>query len=530
MDPYNTFTTRLTVGDNTMEPRDDKEHEEHRGHDSPPEGEHATRNDDQSSSPQVIGTDDRAITPGPANDPDGISHPDRTMAIETSQIRGPDEAFNPHFVMVPIESDRPPRDRSGAGDGGKRANENGEEKGRKSQGGQDGHAQKDQSNPKEDRNDDQDGSGDRHEEKKRGHSSQTPSLTRILLYSGLVALVCGIAGAWGYSYFFGSTKSGDQKSSGRDSNSGKDSDSNKKSDSSKSSDSSKKDTDSGKLLQAQAAWMDAVKELRQARAAEQAARSSEEETKAVLDFFKRTLLSAGRPGDVSLAEAFWAGGQGKDVTLRKAVDVTESQVAEAFADRPLGEASVREMLGLAYLSLGDTAQAVKEYERAFALREAMQGANHPDTAACRNQLAVVYRLAGRPAEGGRLFDRNPNSPAHAAALAVRGSTLLVEKKPAEAELELRECLTIRQKIQPDDWTTFETKSMLGEALLDQKKFIEAEPLLLSGYEGMKQREDTIPSQDKPRLTKALQRLVKLYEAWGKKGEAIRWRKELEAAV
>ena len=95
-----------------------------------------------------------------------------------------------------------------------------------------------------------------------------------------------------------------------------------------------------------------------------------------------------------------------------------------------------------------------------------------------------------------------------------------EKKPAEAELKLRECLTIRQKIQPDDWTTFDTKSMLGEALLDQKKFADAEPLLLSGYEGMKQREDTIPSQEKPRLTKALERLVKLYEAWGKKDEAI----------
>ena len=46
---------------------------------------------------------------------------------------------------------------------------------------------------------------------------------------------------------------------------------------------------------------------------------------------------------------------------------------------------------------------------------------------------------------------------------------------------------------------------------------------------MKQREDTIPSQDKPRLTKALERLVKLYEAWGKNDKAMKWRKELETA-
>ncbi len=217
------------------------------------------------------------------------------------------------------------------------------------------------------------------------------------------------------------------------------------------------------------------------------------------------------------------------MTLRKALDSTESQVAEAFADRPLAEAAIREMLGLANLSLGDPARAVTQYERALALRETMQGVDHPETAACRNQLAVAYRLAGRTAEAGRLFDLSPNSPDHASALAVRGSMLLLQKKPAEAELRLRECLTIRRKIQPGDWTTFDTESILGEALLDQKKTAEAEPMLLSGYEGLKQREDAIPSQDKPRLTRAVGRLVKLYEAWGKPDKAMKWRKELELA-
>jgi hypothetical protein len=158
----------------------------------------------------------------------------------------------------------------------------------------------------------------------------------------------------------------------------------------------------------------------------------------------------------------------------------------------------------------------------------MLGANHPDTADCRNKLAVAYRLAGRTADAGRLFDYNLHSPTHAAALAVRGAMLLSQKKPAEAELKLRECLTIRQKVQPDDWTTFDTKSMLGEALLDQKKYADAEPLLLSGYKGMKEREANIPSQDKPRFTKALERLVQLYEAWSKPDKAAGWRKELKS--
>ena len=40
------------------------------------------------------------------------------------------------------------------------------------------------------------------------------------------------------------------------------------------------------------------------------------------------------------------------------------------------------------------------------------------------------------------------------------------------------------------------RSMLGGALLGQKKYAEAEPLLLAGYEGMKARADKIPPQGK----------------------------------
>ena len=120
-----------------------------------------------------------------------------------------------------------------------------------------------------------------------------------------------------------------------------------------------------KFHEKEAEWKTALKELHEVQASEAAARRSEKETKAILDFMKRTLLSAGHPGDVSLADAFWAAGQGKDVTLHKAVDVAESKVNETFADRPTAEAAVREMLGLAYLSVGDPTRAVKQYERAL---------------------------------------------------------------------------------------------------------------------------------------------------------------------
>ena len=120
------------------------------------------------------------------------------------------------------------------------------------------------------------------------------------------------------------------------------------------------------------------------------------------------------------------------------------------------------------------------------------------------------------------------SPQLAGQLASIGASLLQAKAFDEAEPLVRQCLLIREKTRPDDWTTFNTRSLLGGVLLGQKKCAAAEPLLLAGYEGMKQREAKIPLPGKIQLTRALERLVQLDEALEKKDEAAKWRKELEA--
>jgi tetratricopeptide (TPR) repeat protein len=113
-----------------------------------------------------------------------------------------------------------------------------------------------------------------------------------------------------------------------------------------------------------------------------------------------------------------------------------------------------------------------------------------------------------------------------AALARKVSALLAQGKFAEAEPPARQCLTLRGKQIPDDWLTFNARNMLGGSLLGQKKYAEAESLLLAGYEGMMQREDKIPANGKARLKESIQRLIQLYEATDQTEKAAEWSKKL----
>jgi tetratricopeptide (TPR) repeat protein len=276
------------------------------------------------------------------------------------------------------------------------------------------------------------------------------------------------------------------------------------------------------LDQALATRRTVEEERKEARKAEKAAQSSEQDARAALDFVENNLLSVGRD------KGWGSKGLRKNVTLREAVNAAEPKVAALFQNRPLVEASIRVVLGSAYLDLGEPDQAVKQLKRALELREGWLGPDHRDTGDVRNKLAIARRRAGDGEdEVGDLFEQGTDSSTRAAALAVRGAALLAQNKPVEAELKLRECLTIRQKIRPDDWATFDAQVLLGEALLAQKKYAEAEQLLVQGYEGLKQQQAKIPSSDKGRLTKALQRLVQVYEAQNDTDKANQWRKELE---
>jgi hypothetical protein len=59
--------------------------------------------------------------------------------------------------------------------------------------------------------------------------------------------------------------------------------------------------------------------------------------------------------------------------------------------------------------------------------------------------------------------------------------------------------------------------------LGQGRFAEAEPLVVQGYERMKARESRMPVPDRSRLREAAERVVRLYEEWGKPDQATAWK-------
>jgi tetratricopeptide (TPR) repeat protein len=113
-------------------------------------------------------------------------------------------------------------------------------------------------------------------------------------------------------------------------------------------------------------------------------------------------------------------------------------------------------------------------------------------------------------------------------LAERGGQLSEDGQFVEAEPFLRECVEIRSRHAPDDYSRYIAMSLLGEALRGQHKFAEAETLLLDGYNGLLARDKLIDGMNKHLITAAAERIVRLYEAWDRPEDAARWRNKVRA--
>jgi serine/threonine protein kinase len=191
-------------------------------------------------------------------------------------------------------------------------------------------------------------------------------------------------------------------------------------------------------------------------------------------------------------------------------------------------------LAIVYDNEGKYAQAEALHSQTLEIRRRVLGPENPDTLDSMNTLAKVYEDEGKyvlaekyvsQALAGRrhaLGSEDPDTMASAADLAL---AYVSQGKFAESEPLAREVVELDQKQQPDNWQRFRAESLLGASLAGEKKYAEAEPLLLEGYQGMLARKQRIGAPDLYHLHLARQWLVQLYKNWGKPENAAAIAKE-----
>ena len=83
---------------------------------------------------------------------------------------------------------------------------------------------------------------------------------------------------------------------------------------------------------------------------------------------------------------------------------------------------------------------------------------------------------------------------------------------------------------PNDWRRFTAMSLLGGSLLGQRRYSEAESLVVQGYEGMKLREGENPGgQPQYPLGGGCPSHSALDDAWDKSEKAAEWKEKLGLA-
>jgi hypothetical protein len=154
-----------------------------------------------------------------------------------------------------------------------------------------------------------------------------------------------------------------------------------------------------------------------------------------------------------------------------------------------------------------------------------------------SDLGAVYHDQGKDALAEPLLIKalelrrrvlGPANPDSLTTMGLLAEVELQEQKCADAEPLLREAVDTTVKTRPDSWNRYYFQGLLGASLAGQKRFAEAEPLLVSSREGMLQRQATVAADNLSRVLQAGQRIVELYESWGKLGKAAEWRQKVQA--
>jgi eukaryotic-like serine/threonine-protein kinase len=183
---------------------------------------------------------------------------------------------------------------------------------------------------------------------------------------------------------------------------------------------------------------------------------------------------------------------------------------------------------------GKYADAEALFVKTLGISHQVLGAEHSTTLLFLSNLARLYQRQGRYSLAGTYAEQVLAGRRHAlgsehedtiVSAADLALAYISQEKFVAAEPLAREALEFNRKKQADDWQRFRAESLLGASLAGEKKYAEAEPLLVEGYEGMLARKERMAVPYWYHLDRAREWIVQLYQAWGKLDRAAEWRKK-----
>lgn len=275
----------------------------------------------------------------------------------------------------------------------------------------------------------------------------------------------------------------------------------------------------------------------------------------------------------NLALGYQAAGQTADA-LPLFQEVLRLRRAKLPADHPDVLSAMNNVAAI-FFDVGRRAEAITLYEEGLQLCKRKLGQEHPNTLLFMTNLADCYEKEGQHARALPLLKEAAegveklgfNHP-HAGAILTgylaaleragqveealrwwpkwmqlvkerRGESLVTARlwtewclflqrhhRYAEAEDQLRGCLALRRKLQPDHWLTYAAQGRLGTVLLARKKHDQAEPLLLEACRAIRERAPAVTPEDRHQYAAALASLIQLYRETGRPADAELWRREL----
>ena len=212
-------------------------------------------------------------------------------------------------------------------------------------------------------------------------------------------------------------------------------------------------------------------------------------------------------------------------------EVVAARIAKQGANHP-GTLYCQHNLSMLYLSMNRVDEAIALKEETVKRAKA---AGHPAALGMQAGLAAAYCDARRYAEAVPLLEEVCRRRAEERDLSWAGDALLTAYvelgKSAEAAALAREqAQAARQQLPAGSRELAAALAPPGQALMEVGAHADAEPLLLDNYNGLKRSADEGPvlsNEQRVLLQDAVARLVRLYDGWGKRDEAAKWRKKLE---